>query len=36
MVNGKRHYASCSTLEQAVDIRDKMLEELHKEFACKE
>lgn len=36
MVEGKRHYASASTLEEAIKIRDKMLDELHKEFQCKD
>ena len=36
MVKGKRHYASASTLEQAIKIRDEMLDRLHKEFQCKD
>ena len=36
MVKGKRHYATADTLEQAIELRDKMLKELHGEFACKE
>lgn len=33
---GIRHRKTCLTLEQAIELRDKMLKELHGEFACKE
>lgn len=33
---GKRYTKRCSSLEEAIKIRDEMLDRLHKEFQCKD